>query len=337
MARILATASAFLYMQLIPKRNAFRWTAESCYCACQIPLTDAEYRQHYVCRKDDDLRPVAIATWRFGKATCEEAMKHLLSGAKALDAVEKGIRITEEDPEVETVGYGGAPNSEGIVELDAAMMWGPGRRLGAVSGLKDICEAISVARLVMEETPHCLLTGEGARQFAIEKGFVPRKMLAEASRLKWEEWKRTGIADESHDTVCVVARDVNNDMCVGTSTSGIRYKLPGRVGDTPLVGSGLYCDNEIGGAAATGQGEDIMRFAMSFRVVEEMRRGESPMDACRSTMTWAVTDDPRMRTRISCVIALDKAGNWGAAASKEGFILAVGSENGVEMIKIDPV
>jgi isoaspartyl peptidase/L-asparaginase-like protein (Ntn-hydrolase superfamily) len=264
-------------------------------------------------------------------------MKHLLSSAKALDAVERGIRVTEEDPEIDTVGYGGAPNADGIVELDAAMMWGPGRRLGAVASLRDIGEAISVARLVLENTPHCLLAGNGAREFAIANGFKPRNMLTEASKANWEEWKRTGIANESHDTVCVIAVDENGDICAGTSTSGIRYKMPGRVGDSPLVGCGLYCDNNIGAAVATGQGEDIMRFAMSFRIVEEMKRGTSPAEACRSTMLWAVTDDPRMRQRISCVMALDADGNWGAAASKEGFTVNVGTNEGVQAIEIDPV
>jgi N4-(beta-N-acetylglucosaminyl)-L-asparaginase len=283
------------------------------------------------------LKPVAIATWRFGLATCEEAMKHLLSGATALDAVERGIRVTEDDPEIDTVGYGGAPNAEGIVELDAAIMWGPGRRLGAVSGLRDIAEAISVARLVLENTPHCLLTGIGARDFAIANGFKPRNMLTPESKARWEEWKKTGIANESHDTVCVLALDKNGDLCAGTSTSGIRYKMPGRVGDSPLVGCGLYCDNAVGAAAATGQGEDIMRYAMSFRIVEEMRRGHSPMEACRNTMEWAVTDDPRMRNRISCVIALGKDGQWGAAASKKGFTVATGGTDEVQQLEIDPV
>lgn len=283
------------------------------------------------------MRPVAIATWRFGVAACQETITQLLSGANGLDAVERGIRVIEEDPSVETVGYGGAPNSEGIVELDAAMMWGPGRKLGAVASVRDICEVISVARLVMEKTPHCLLAGEGARQFAIENGFKPRNMLTETSHDKWKVWKETGFAEESHDTVCVLAVDGNGDICAGTSTSGIRYKLPGRVGDSPLVGSGLYCDNEIGAAAATGQGEDIMRFAMSFRVVEEIRRGVHPMEACRSTMMWAVNDDPILRTRISCVMALNKAGEWGAAASKEGFSVTVGCADGLEKTIIDPV
>lgn len=264
-------------------------------------------------------------------------MKQLLSGAKALDAVERGIRVTEEDTDVDTVGYGGAPNSEGIVELDAAMMLGPGRRLGAVAGLRDIGEAISVARRVLEDTPHCLLAGEGAKEFALANGFKPRNLLTEESRAKWEEWKRTGIKDPSHDTVCLLAIDNNNDICAGTSTSGLRYKMPGRVGDTPLVGCGLYCDNEIGAAAATGEGEDIMRFALSFRVVEEIRRGAKPAEACRMTMQWAVTDDPRMRSRISCVMALDKQGNWGAAASKEGFTVAIGTADGVELVSIEPV
>ena len=283
------------------------------------------------------MRPAAIATWTFGLGACEEAVRNLRAGTNALDAVERGIRVVEDDPEVESVGFGGAPNADGVVELDAAVMWGPGRRCGAVAGLRDIREAISVARLVMERTPHCLLVGEGARRFALDHGFAAQELLTEGSRSKWEEWKRAGACEESHDTICVLGLDLNGDLCAGTSTSGIRYKLAGRVGDTPLVGCGLYCDNEVGAVAATGPGEDIVRYAMSFRIVEEMRRGVEPALACRSTIEWAIFDDPRLRDRLIGVIALDPAGRWGAAASREGFSAAVGDKAGVELVPVAPV
>lgn len=284
------------------------------------------------------MKPAVIATWRFGRHACEETLKNLLSGENALDSVVRGVRVTEDDPTVDTVGYGGAPNADGIVELDAAVMWGPGRHLGAVAGLHDIKEAISVARVVMEETPHCVLVGQSARQFALDHGFTPSNLLTEYSRERWEEWKRTGIGDEAHDTVCVLGVDQDGDICAGTSTSGLRYKLPGRVGDTPFPGCGLYCDNEVGAAAGTGIGEDIMRYAMSFRIVEEMRRGVDPMEACRSTIKWAVEDDERVGKRLSAVIAITKDGRWGAAATQTGFTANFGDEeNGVQMFPIPGV
>lgn len=269
--------------------------------------------------------PVAIATWRFGLGACQETFRCLSAGESAIDAIERGIRVTEEDPEVASVGYGGRPNAEGIVELDAAIMLGPGRKYGSVAGLRDIGEAISVARLVMERTPHSLLVGEGARQFAIEQGFAPRDLLTEERKAEWLEWKKSGGAIEpSHDTVCVLALDQSGSLCAGTSTSGTRYKLPGRVGDSPLIGCGLYCDQEIGAAAATGIGENIMRYVMSFRIVEDMRRGSSPQEACMSTMKWMLSENPELSSQKPYgVIALDASGMWGAAGSREGFTAVV--------------
>jgi len=272
-------------------------------------------------------------------AACREAYRLLASGAVALDAVEKGIRVVEEDPEVASVGFGGRPNSEGVVELDAAIMCGSGRRYGAVAGLRGIGEAISVARLVMEKSPHNLLVGEGARRFAIQHGFRPRDLLTEKRRTEWEDWKRSRTpAKDSHDTVCVLALDKSGDLCAGTSTSGISYKLPGRVGDTPLIGCGLYCDQEVGAAAATGPGEYIMRYVMSFRIVEEMRRGASAQEACSSTVAWAVSENPELREASPLgLIALDPSGSWGAAASREGFALAVARDGSVELTAVPPV
>lgn len=283
------------------------------------------------------MKPATIVTWDFGLRACEETLRAMKSGANALDAAERGIRLIEDDTSVDSVGYGGAPNSECVMELDAALMWGPTRHFGAVAGLRDIREAVSVARLVMEQTPHSLLVGEGARQFAIEKGFTPKEMLTDKSRADWEDWKRTEACEESHDTVCVLALDIDGNMCAGTSTSGTKYKLPGRVGDTPIIGSGFYCDNEVGAAAATGLGEAIMRYSMSFRIVEEMRRGLDPASACRSTLEWAIQDDQSLRECVIGLIALDASGRWGAAASKEGFSVAVGDEEHLELIRIEPV
>jgi len=284
------------------------------------------------------MKPIAIGTWKFAKAGVQEAMGLLTRGADAIDAVEKAVRIIEDDPSVASVGFGGAPNSEGVVELDAAIMYGPGHRYGAVAGLQDIREAISVARLVMETTPHCLIVGEGARKFAIGHGFKPCQLLVERELEKWNEWKRSGKTESSHDTVCILALDSKCNLCVGTSTSGVRYKLPGRVGDTPLVGNGLYCDNDVGAAAATGVGEHIMRYCMSHHIVEEMQRGADPASACRSAITKALDHERHLREVMFAVLALDRHGQWGAAASREGFCVAVGQAGGlVELVDIPPV
>ncbi len=285
----------------------------------------------------DTRRPFAIVTWPFGLRACELIMRDLSAGESALDSVEAGIRLVEDALEVDTVGLGGLPNSDGVVELDAGIMCGPGRRTGAVAGLRGIKEAISVARKVMEATPHCLLVGEGARDFAIEHGFAPTELLTLEARKKWQEWKLRHRAEDTHDTVCAIALDKRGDICVGTSTSGIAFKLPGRVGDTPLIGCGFYCDNAVGGAAATGVGESIMRYAMSFRIVDAMRRGASPLDACESTMAWAIKDDPRLLDVSVNVIAMNKDGEFGAAASREGFTAAKGNSDGVMLSEVGPV
>lgn len=283
------------------------------------------------------MKPAAIVTWDFGIRACEATINAMRSGINALDAIERGIRIIEDDTSVDSVGYGGAPNSEGIVELDAAVMWGPTRHFGAVAGLRGIREAVSVARLVMEQTPHSLLVGEGALQFALEKGFTRKEMLTDKSRLNWENWKRSRTEVKSHDTVCVLALDLDNNMCVGTSTSGTKYKMPGRVGDTPIIGSGYYCDNAVGAAAGTGHGESIMRYTMSSQIVEKMRQGLDPASACRATLEWAIQDDPSIREKEIGLIALDTSGQWGAAASIDGFSVGVGDKEHIELIKIEPV
>ena len=281
--------------------------------------------------------PIIVATWDFGLRACDEALPVLISGGASLDAIERGIRVVEDDTSVESVGYGGDPNSECVVELDAAVMSGPGRRCGGVIGVRDIREAISVARCVMERTDHCMLVGEGARQFALAQGFEPHEMLTDESRARWQRWKQDAQNGEAHDTVCVLALDRSGDLCAGTSTSGTSYKLPGRAGDTALFGCGLYCDNGVGAAAATGYGENIMRYTMSFRIVDEMRRGASPEEACRSTLRWAIDDSPESREKTTAVIALDRTGRWGAASIRSGFSVAVGDSSGSRLIPVDPV
>ena len=261
--------------------------------------------------------PAAVATWRFGKEAVEGAMKALREGGTALDAVEAGIKVVEADPEVDSVGLGGLPNSEGVVELDAAIMEGRTLRVGAVAALRDVLHPISVARKVMEETQHVLLVGEGALKFALEHGFRKQDLTTEESRRKWREWK------DAHDTIGLVVLDGEGNMAAGCSTSGLAYKLPGRVGDSPIVGAGLYVDDDVGGAAATGRGEDIMRYCSCFLVVEHMRRGLSPQEACLEVVRRIYEREGKVSVNL---VALDREGRYGAAGIKKGFPYAVGFE-----------
>lgn len=264
-------------------------------------------------------RPVAVATWRFGKEAVDAAMRTLMDGGTALDAVEAGIRVVEADPEVDSVGLGGAPNSEGVVELDAAIMEGRTLKVGAVAALREVLHPISVARKVMEETEHVLLVGEGALRFALEHGFRRQDLTTEESLRKWREWR------DAHDTIGLVVLDGEGRMAAGCSTSGSAYKLPGRVGDSPIVGAGLYVDDDVGGAAATGRGEDIMRYCSCFLAVENMRRGLPPREACLEVARRIYR---RQGEASVYLVALDREGRYGAAGIRKGFQYAVGSEGG---------
>jgi len=275
--------------------------------------------------------PVAVATWDFGLSCVEEGLRALGEGGSALDAVERGARVAEADISVTSVGRGGAPNRDGIVELDAAIMWGPGHRAGSVAALQGILHPISVARRVMEVSPHVMLVGEGARQFAAAQGFESEELLTEDSRSRWETWRRENgemPIDHHSDTIGVLAVDGDGKVAASCSTSGAGYKHPGRVGDSPIIGSGLYADNEVGAAAATGLGEDIMRYCASFQVVENMRHGMSPAEACRALLTHVRDKDPKGAGASVYVIALNKAGDSAGGGMRRGFPYAVGTRRG---------
>ena len=278
-------------------------------------------------------RPVIIATWTFGKACNEEAARVLSEGRNALDAVEQGIWVAEVDPANSSVGLGGVPNADGVVQLDAAIMWGPGHRAGSVAALEKILHPISVARKVMEETPHVMLVGEGALKFARSCGFPVQDLMTEESKKRWEEWKaKQTPLPKTHDTIGIVVLDKNGDVAAGCSTSGSGHKLPGRVGDSPIIGSGLYADNDVGGAAATGLGEDIMRYCACFAVVERMRQGLSPEEACVAVLRWMYEKDPKKGDVSIGLVALNTSGEYGAAGMRKGFPYAV-FVNGKHLIK----
>lgn len=257
--------------------------------------------------------PAVISTWDFGKKANADAWAVLNAGGSAIDAVEKGVNNAELDPDNLSVGFGGLPDEEGEVTNDAVIMWGPKHAAGAVGCLKRIKRPISVARKVLEKTKHTFLVGEDATRFAKKMGFAEEKeLLTEKARARWEAWKKDPKRADfwNHDTIGMVAVDKNGDVCAGCSTSGLAFKIKGRVGDSPIVGSGAYCDNEIGGAAATGNGDVMMRFCPAIIAVEYMREGMSPADACAKSLRRIEAKGYKVG---ACLVAVNKKGEFGAA------------------------
>jgi len=264
---------------------------------------------------------VFLSTWVHGKPANERAAEVFKGGGSLLDAVEKGINVPESDPSVTSVGYGGLPNAEGEVELDAAIMDGTRHRAGAVANLHSIKNPISVARLVLEKTSHTTLAGEGALRFALKVGFQAEQLLTPESLKKWLEWKanpqrKTFWLDPTtnHDTIGMVATDGQGHLVAGCSTSGLGWKIPGRVGDSPLVGCGLFADDNIGAASATGDGDLMTNYCTSISIIHYMARGASPQDACLELLRHMVKTDPKNREGDVCVLALNPRGEVGAAS-----------------------
>jgi N4-(beta-N-acetylglucosaminyl)-L-asparaginase len=267
--------------------------------------------------------PVVIATWPNLRANAA-AWAVLEPGGHALDAVEAGVRIPEADPRDTSVGYGGWPDRDGNVTLDACIMDELGRA-GSVSFLQEIMHPISVARRVMEKTPHVMLVGEGAQRFAVAEGFPRENLLTEEARQAWEDWKQESkykpvINFERHDTIGMVALDARSRIAGACTTSGLAFKMHGRVGDSPVIGAGMFVDNEVGGAAATGLGELVLRTLGSFLVVEEMRRGASPQKAAETAVRRIARKFPQeVRDAQVGFIAVDKRGRYGAYSLQPGF------------------
>ena len=271
--------------------------------------------------------PVFLSTWVHGKPANDRAAEVLQAGGSLLDAVEKGINVPENDPTVTSVGYGGLPNEEGVVELDAAIMDGTRHRAGSVCSLHSVKNPISVARQVLEKTRHTTLAGEGAFRFALKVGFNPEQLLTPESLKKWLEWKsdpkrkRYWLSLEDHDTIGMVATDGKGHVVSGYSTSGLAWKIPGRVGDSPLVGCGVYADDNVGAASATGDGDLMTNYGTSVSIVHYMARGASPQDACVELLQHMVKIDPQNRSGEVCVIALNNHGEVGAASMKSTYRL----------------
>jgi N4-(beta-N-acetylglucosaminyl)-L-asparaginase len=286
--------------------------------------------------------PIVISTWDFGLEANKIAWKVLSNNGYALDAIEKGINMVELDPNERSVGYGGRPDREGKVTLDACIM-DEQANIGAVLCIENIATPISVARKVMEITPHVMLSGKGAHDFAISHGFKSENLMVEASQKEYLEWLKTSnykpqVNIENHDTIGMVAMDDQGRLCGGCSTSGMAYKMHGRIGDSPIIGAGLYVDNEVGAVTATGHGEEVVRVVGSFLVVELMRNGLSPSAACREAVVRIKKKfDLRKKgiqdTQIG-FIALNKYGFHGAFSLRSGFTYAVTSSKENKIIKV---
>ncbi|GAB4025925.1 isoaspartyl peptidase/L-asparaginase family protein [Spirosoma koreense] len=267
------------------------------------------------------LEPVVISTWKQPKANAA-AQTVLDRGGRSLDAVEAGVRIPEADPEDMSVGYGGRPDRDGHVTLDACIMDEKGNA-GSVTFLEHIMHPISVARAVMEKTPHVMLSGEGALTFALSQGFEKQNLLTKKAEKEWREWLKTAkykpIANiERHDTIGMLAIDSQGNLSGACTTSGLAYKMRGRVGDSPIIGAGLFVDNEIGGACATGLGELVMRTCGSFLVVELMRQGRTPQQACEEAALRIVKKQDYKDIQVG-FLAINKQGQYGAYSIQPGF------------------
>jgi len=281
--------------------------------------------------------PLVISTWNHGLAANEAAMEVILKGGRAVDAAEAGVKIPEADPEITSVGYGGLPDRDGKVTLDACIMDEKGNA-GSVCFLENILHPISVARLVMDTTPHVMLAGSGALQFALENGFKKKNLLTKEAKKAWEEWKTESKYQpvpniENHDTIGLIAIDQKGNISGACTTSGMAFKIHGRVGDSPIIGAGLFVDNAVGGATATGTGELVMRTLGSFLVVELMRSGYTPQKACEEAVNRIVKSGINLKEHQVGYIAVNKAGEIGAFCIQPGFNYAL-HKNG-ENVLID--
>lgn len=277
-----------------------------------------------------------LATWEQpGKVAVDAAWAARVSGMDLRTCLEKGLTACEEDTSLLAIGRGSLPNSEGELELDASMMDGKDLSAGAVCALRGISPAISVARMVMERTPHVMLAGDQAQKFALRQGMSIQNLMSQESLRLYQDWKKgqfdnryihttadseTGL-HETSDTVTMIGLESPSHLVAASSTSGLSWKLPGRVGDSPIIGAGIYADDEVGAAGATGWGEELWKACASFRAVEHIRNGRSPQEACELVIRQMIRRQQKS-TEIPCVVfAMDREGNYGAATTKDVFHL----------------
>ncbi len=306
----------------LPRRE---WLRRAAFSSALIPLARSLSQASDAVAAIDmaEHRPLAIATWGFGQQATDRALVELAAGKSTLDAVEEGIKVVESlgDP---SVGLSGRPNAAGFVQLDACIMHGPGHFGGSVSGVEGVPHVITLARRVMETTRHVMLVGREARNFAIAEGIetIPIPDHDDKSKAFWENYKSSTqnplhAAPQQHDTVALLVLGADGTISGGCSTSGLADKLPGRVGDSPILGSGLYVDNDIGAAGGTGIGENILRYCGSFMIVELMRQGLHPTQACQEAIRRIAAKEPAGKKLEICFIALNKKGQFGAAGTTE--------------------
>ncbi len=278
-----------------------------------------------------------VATWKPAFPAVERLAPLLASRAiSPADAVEQVCIHVEDDPNDHSVGYGGHPNANGVMELDGAFMDGATYDIGAVCGLVGFAHPVSVARAVMEKTPHNLLVGQGAMDFAREHGFAERDNLTPEEQELYLAWKaKQAGKPPAHDTVCAIALAADGHIMIGCSTSGLAYKLPGRASDTCVPGAGFFCDDRVGGAVATGRGEEIMKGCLSRVAFDLMAQGASPERAAREAIA-------RLKARYTisgevAVLCLDKFGRFGGAANHDFFAASVGGEGFAPRVVTYPV
>lgn len=269
-------------------------------------------------------KPIVVSTWRNPDANAT-AWKVLQANGYALDAVEQGAHVPEANPKDTSVGYGGLPDREGLVTLDASIM-DEKSNCGAVAFVQGYKHPISIARAVMEKTPHVMLVGKGAEQFAASQGFKKEDLLTKESEKAWKEWLKKSEYKPyhnpgQHDTIGILALDVNGKLCGACTTSGMAFKMHGRVGDSPIIGAGLYVDGEVGAATATGVGEEMIRIAGSHTIVELMRQGRSPQEACEEAIKRLISKRGEEKAKELSVafLALSVTGEVGAYSTNNVF------------------
>lgn len=306
------------------------------------------------------MTPLLLSTWSFGTIANAVGWPVLTRGGSALDAVVAGATAIEDDERVDCVGVGGTPDADGLVSLDACVMTDPDR-CGAVANVRDYPHVTALARRVMERTLHVMLAGEGAERFAAREGFARRALLTDAARARWLKWRAQHAPSDpaayggwipprnvehgapppappphlsGHDTVALLARDATTQLAGACSTSGMAFKVPGRIGDSPIIGHGVYVDQQAGAAAATGNGELIMGVCGSFLVVELMRRGAAPLDACSEALRRIATRFELHDNHQVAFLALTPAtrgGTWASASLRPGFVHVVSDEHGTRV------
>ena len=298
-----------------------------------LPVSLSSFREK---TKHTGKIPVVVATWKTAKDATNAAWKVLNKGGYALDAVETGVKVEEANPKNSTVGIGGRPDRDGKVTLDACIMNEEGNA-GSVAFLEDILHPVSVARKVMTESPHVMLVGDGAKQFALSQGFEETNLLTPQAEAAWKKWLENGVYKpkvnvENHDTIGMLALDEAGRISGACTTSGAAWKVRGRVGDSPIIGAGLFIDPKVGGAVATGLGEEVIKTAGSHLVVEMMRAGHSPEEACKIAVERIIERDPSNKKDVQVAyIALNTDGAYGSYSIQKGFDLVKVDRDGQQV------